>query len=78
MHTRLALSVLAIIIVAGQSAAHHLSALNAEGRYAAVIQTEHQRWLDGENPDGEFQHHQDFMGMFVALNNCLVDNSYLR
>ena len=47
MHTKLALSVLAIIIVAGQSAAHHLSALNTEGRYAAVIQTEHQRWLDG-------------------------------
>ena len=78
MHTRLALSVLAIIIVAGQSAAHHLSALNAEGRYAAVIQTEHQRRLDGENPDGEFQHHKDFMSMFVALNNCLVNNSYIR
>ena len=78
MNLRLVLTAAITLVLTVQSAAHHLSALNPEGRYASVIQSEHQRWLDGENPDGEFQHHQDFVNMFVVLNNCLVNNSYIR
>ena len=78
MNLKLVLSAVISLVLSVQSGADHLSGLNIEGRYASLIQAEHQRWLDGENPDGEFQHHQDFVDMFVALNNCLVNNSYIR
>ena len=48
MNLKLVLSAVITLILTVQS-----SGLNIEGRYASVIQTEHQRWLDGENPDGE-------------------------
>ena len=78
MNLKLVLSAVITLILTVQSGADHLSGLNIEGRYASVIQAEHQRWLDGQNPDSEFQHHQDFVDMFVALNNCSVTESRLR
>ena len=71
MNLKLVLSAVMTLILTVQSGADHLSGLNVEGRYASLIQAEHQRWLDGLNPDSEFQHHRDFIEMYVVFNNCL-------
>ena len=78
MKLKLVLSAVITLILTVKSGADHLSGLNVEGRYASLIQAEHQRWLDGLNPDSEFQHHRDFIEMYVALNNCLETEPYIR